>query len=164
MNLKTFATEEAKVLKCLEATDPAQETERYWTILGIAQELCRVAVNSIDAEERLRFFADELAEMAADRAPAPEDNIVTFPVTVPDEAEGKSEEEWDPPHHMVPDEPEVGYTLDEVKAAFTAAAKDGIKVSEIINDAGYAKLSDVPSEKYPALMTALAVKRTEAQA
>ena len=162
MDLKTFAREEQRLISALMDCDPKEDIDAYWRVLGCMSDLCNVAVRTIDVEERIQFFIDSLGEPPQSE---PENNVVTFPVTVPDEAEGKTEEEWDPPHHMVPDEePEVGYTLDEVKAAFTAAAKDGIKVAEIINDAGYAKLSDVPSEKYSALMTALAVKRTEANA
>ena len=161
MTLQFYRTEHQRLLDLLAQTDP--RTEEYHATLNSIGGLDDVVLRCIDASEQLKYYEDEEAADAADT-----DNVVSLPVTTAERSKGKSKgkvEEEHPvtqpfpdPASMTKEEP-APLTLAEVKAAFTEAAKSGIKVSDIINDTGYAKLSEVPSELYAALMRSLERKK-----
>ena len=158
---KNFTDAATKIVCALGEVNPRED--EFDALLDKHERLCRTALKYLDLQERVSFFLGQMGEIEQEVEP---DNITVINTVRPHEEPVTNQEPIvedfpAPEEDPYPDEPEVSYTLDEVKAAFTAAARDGIKVAEIINDAGYAKLSDVPSKKYPALMTALAVKRAE---
>ena len=163
MTLQFFKEEDGRLLKALSETDPA--SPEYKAILNNLEDLAVHVLRTIDVEERLRF--DESNAVADGFTTSPSGNVIRVvqqqpkpidpdeiePVAAPVEPEPVAEE----PKPVAEDTKPL--TFDEVKAAFTAAARSGVKVGEIINDAGYTKLSEVPESKYAALMTALSEKK-----
>jgi len=159
--VKSFIYAAENIAGALREVNPRDA--EFEDLLDRHTKVCRAALNYMDLQERVTFFLSEMGEIEQEVQPT--DNITVIDTVRPKEEPATNQEPIvvKEPDASEPDEPEVAYTLDEVKAEFTDAAKQGIKVADIINEAGYAKLSDVPPEKYPALMTALAIKRTEAQ-
>lgn len=163
MTLQFFKEEDGRLLKALSETDPA--SPEYKAILNNLEDLSVHVLRTIDVEERLRY--DEANAVADGFTTTPSGNVIRMvqpqpkpiepdeiePVATPDEPEPASDE----PKPVIEDAKPL--TFDEVKAAFTAAARSGVKVGEIINDAGYTKLSEVPESKYAALMTELEKKQ-----
>ena len=166
---KTFIKAATNIVQALGEANPRED--EFDDLLLKHERLCRTALQYMDLQERIGFFLGEMGEI--EKEIQPEDSTPTivpirpaapveepvaeehpveqpFPVATPattTETTTKAEE-------VKPVAPSV--TLDEVKTAFTTAARSGVKVADIIHDAGYAKLSDVPPDKYADLMAALA--------
>ena len=156
---RAFITAANSIVQALGEANPRED--EFEELLHRHERLCRNALNYMDLQERVSFFLSEMAGIEDESHP---DNttIVHFSErvaspTVVDEHDEPVEDFPAPDENPYPDEkePTVGYTFDEVKEAFTNAAKDGVQVKPIITDMGYEKLSAVPAEKYPALMEQL---------
>lgn len=132
MTLDFYHSEEAKLTKAIKETNPT--AEEYEQLLRNLNSLTVVAVNSIDAQERLACYEEDNSE-------APVIKFAPLPVA----AEPEPEEEPDTP----------ATTFDEVKARFTEAAQRGVSVKPIINGLGYERLSAIPPEDYDAALAAL---------
>ena len=165
---KSFITTANSIVQSLAEVNPRDD--EFDDLLLKHERLCRTALQYMDLQERVSFFLGEMAEIE-------NDNAVTIPVNAkvskitpitastakedPKPAEEHPVEQPFPEPEPAPettDDPKP-ITLDEVKAEFVAAAREGIKVSEIIEDTGYSKLSDVPADLYAALLRTLARKR-----
>ena len=134
MNLEFYKHEEGRIMSSLLMRAPG--TEEYQSLLRDYHDLIFTAVQSLDAIERLSYAE----ETEASDAPL---NIVELKPAEP---------EPEPPETEVA-EPAV--TFDEIKSRLTVAARSGVDVGKIINDLGYAKLSDVPPGEYGDLLNAL---------
>lgn len=158
MTLQFYKKEHQRLLDILSKTDP-KEGNDYFQVLHCVRELDEVALRCIDVSERIHYYEEDVRRDAND---AKANNVVPIPVKT---EEPKTEPTDEHPVEQPFPEPESEaeepkpLTLAEVKEAFTAAAKSGIKVAEIINDTGYARLSEVPAELYAALMQALERKK-----
>ena len=162
MTLQDYAREEHRIIQRLTGYDP--EDKEYGTLLLNHENLYRAALQDIDIRERYQF-AEETAGVPAPNEAA--DNVVEFPVEQPfpePEPEETPKPKSEPAPTPVEEEPEKPIDFATVKAAFTEAARSGVKVSEIINDTGYTKLSDIPADLYGALMRALERKKAGEEA
>lgn len=180
MTLKFYKAEEARLLKVLSGIDPSAPDNNYNRVLNNLENLALHVFRTQDVEERLRYAEENDRMDSSDSSDGyvatPNGNILKltpiiaeehpveqpFPEPEPEEEEPKPKRAKAKPEPApVPVEEETEKPLDfaTVKASFTEAARSGVKVSEIINDTGYTKLSDVPSELYGALMRALERKK-----
>ena len=161
MTLQFYKNEHQRLLDTLSRTDPRDE-DAYLAVLHCLDNLNDVSIRCIDVAERIKYYEQD------ERADAENEKIVELPVK-PEPAnehpvedpfpEPEPEAEKPKPEPAISTKEEKPLTLAEVKAAFTAAAKSGVKVAEIINDTGYAKLSEIPDYLYPALMRSLERKK-----
>ena len=161
--MKTFLTTANDIVKALGEVNPRDE--EFDSLLYRHERLCQNALRYMDVQERISFFLSEMAEVEnGNEIDVPPVSKVT-PIK-PRKTKAKTEPE--PEAEVVPTEEEPAPVENEaekpidyatVKAAFTEAARSGVKVSEIINDTGYTKLSDIPAERYGALMRALERKK-----
>jgi len=130
MTLDFYNSEETKLLAALTDANPGMP--EYEQLLRNLNSLTVVAVNSIDAMERLACYEEDHAE----------DGLKLIPLT---------------PVEPVKDEPPVpAITFDELKERFTSAAQSGVPVKSIINNLGYNKLSEIPPDRYHDALAALA--------
>ena len=152
-----FNAEEQRIVAALAKTDPA--TDEYDEILRRYENLCRCALRGIDTEERILYYLQDNADTMAEMKMAK-----LTPITPVNEAEPEKCEEPDPvtkeklaeeTPSPVPTEEAETIPFDEIKARFVAAARSGVKVSDILAAAGYGKLSDVPANEYGRLLTML---------
>ena len=176
MTLKFYKAEEARLLKVLSGIDPSAPDNNYNRVLNNLENLALHVFRTQDVEERLRYAEENDRMDSSDGYVAtPNGNILKltpviaeehpveqpFPEPEPEETPKpkKTKAKAEPAPTPVEEEPEKPIDFAAVKAAFTEAARSGIKVSEIINDTGYTKLSDIPAELYGALMRALERKK-----
>jgi hypothetical protein len=161
---KTFIKAATNIVQALGEANPRED--EFDDLLLKHERLCRTALQYMDLQERIGFFLGEMGEI--EKEIQPEDSTPTIVPIRPAPSVEKVDEPVAEEHPVeqpfpaaVPkaEEPKPvapSVTLDEVKTAFTTAARSGVKVADIIHDAGYAKLSDVPPDKYADLMAALA--------
>ena len=133
MTLNFFDQQAARIQEAMKTSE--LDDEKYMDLFYALQNLCKCAVEFIDARERLAFYEESLDE-------EPEAKITPLPV--------KADE-------PIKEEPKVVTTISlaDVKARFTAAAKSGVDVGKIINSAGYSCLSDVDPKDYGSLLKML---------
>ena len=157
--MKTFLTTANDIVKALGEANPRDE--EFDNLLYRHERLCQNALRYMDVQERISFFLSEMEKVEnGDEIDVPPVSKVTpiKPRKTKAKTEPEPEAEVAPTEEApAPVENEAEKPIDyaTVKAAFTEAARSGVKVSEIINDTGYTKLSDVPAELYAALMRAL---------
>jgi len=160
--VKSFITAATNIVQALGEVNPRED--EFDSLLDKHTQVCRAALNYMDLQERVSFFLSEMAKVEEEIKPT--DNITVIDTVRPHEEPVTTQESVvvdkpdfpAPEENPYPDEPEAQtapLTFDEVKAAFTKAAQDGVPVKPIINELGYEKLSAVPAEKYPALMEQL---------
>lgn len=161
--MKTFLTAANDIVKALGEANPRDE--EFDRLLFRHERLCQNALRYMDVQERISFFLSEMEEVEnGDEIDVPPVSKVT-PIK-PRKTKAKTEPE--PEAEVAPTEEEPAPVADEsekpldlatVKASFTEAAQSGVKVSEILADAGYSKLSEVPAELYGAMLRALDRKK-----
>lgn len=161
--MKTFLTTANGIVKALGEVNPRDD--EFDDLLLRHERLCQNALRYMDVQERISFFLSEMEKVEnGDEIDVPPISKVT-PIK-PRKTKAKTEPE--PEAEVAPTEEEPAPVADEgekpldfatVKAAFTEAAQSGVKVAEIIADAGYSKLSEVPAELYGAMLRALDRKK-----
>lgn len=157
--VKNFITAATNIVQALGEVNPRED--EFDSLLDKHTQVCRAALNYMDLQERVSFFLGQMGEIEQEVQP---DNITVIKPSPANWVAKKPEEKTadDEPVEDFPasDEdpyPEATptYTAEEVKEAFTKAARDGVNVAVIINELGYEKLSAVPAEKFPTLMEQL---------
>jgi hypothetical protein len=152
MTLKFYCAEEARISNLMRETTPG--TDGYQALLRDLNSLTYVAVQTLDATDRLAY-AEENATIDANINPAQITPLTPMkPEPEPAPAPAPAEPavvETEPTQITEP----VKYTADDVRSAFVHAARNGVKVNQIIAAAGYSRLSEVPTEKYNDLMARL---------
>lgn len=165
--MKTFLTAANDIVKALGEANPRDE--EFDNLLYRHERLCQNALRYMDVQERISFFLSEMAEVenGGEIEVPPVSKITPIkPKRTRAKTEPAPEPEAEPAEEApeaetAPAESEAEKPIDfaTVKAAFTEAAQSGVKVAEIIADAGYSKLSEVPAELYGALLRILARKK-----
>ena len=129
----------------LEATDPVQHPQEFGAVL--------------DMLDRLHFFVDRLRirehNVVREIGEAiPLSKIEPAPVVkLYDEP---SVEEYAPPvMEPAEEEPTKTYTKEEVRAALAKSRKQGVNVTELLDELGYDNFSAVPAGKYGEIMSRL---------
>lgn len=178
---KAFIEAANNIVQSLAEVNPRDD--EFDSLLLKHERICRTALQYMDLQERVAFFLGEMMEIEKGDEEGGEEGgaptVKVTPIAEKKSSRGKSakaktepaeehpveqpfpepEAEKSKPEPTISTEEEKPLTLAEVKAAFTAAAKSGVKVAEIINDTGYAKLSEIPDYLYPALMRSLERKK-----
>lgn len=132
MDLNFYKHEEDRIKKELLERTPG--TNEYQALLRDMHDLIFVAVQSLDAIERLAF--------------AEENETSNAPINITPLKPVEPEPEPEP-------EPESSVTFDELKSRFVTAARTGVDVGAILADRGYNKLSEVPKTEYDKLLATL---------
>ncbi len=163
--MKTFLTTANDIVKALGEANPRDD--EFDDLLLRHERLCQNALRYMDVQERISFFLSEMEKVEnGDEIDVPPVSKIT-PIK-PKKTKAKTEPAPEPEAEATPTEEEPAPAENEVekpidfatvKAAFTEAARSGVKVSEIIADTGHDKLSEVEPELYGALMRALERKK-----
>lgn len=153
--VKNFIYAAENIAGALREANPRED--EFEDLLDKHTKVCRAALNYMDLQERVSFFLGEMEKLEEELKPSGSTTIVHFSerVASPNVVDKHDEPDFPAPEEDPYPEEAQTYTAEEVKEAFTKAARDGVNVATIINELGYEKLSAVPAEKYPVLMKQL---------
>lgn len=127
----------------LDATDPVQHPQEFGAVLDMLDRMHffmgRLSVEKVNV-------VHEIGEAIPLHIGTPVEPVVVEPTEEPEPTESVETE---------PEEPAKTYSKEEVRAALAKSRKQGVNVTELLDELGYDNFSAVPAGKYGEIMARL---------